>query len=70
MNNMDIETGDSNETITRSRRTASRLRILSIFLEEDLISVNSEVNKCAMKEEDLVPNQKTGITIKNGIGSY
>ncbi|KAL6421381.1 hypothetical protein ACFW04_011926 [Cataglyphis niger] len=49
-----MEISDSDESINRSRRKASRLRILSSSSDEDFVNVNSEVNECSTEEEDLV----------------
>ncbi|XP_017795719.1 PREDICTED: piggyBac transposable element-derived protein 4-like [Habropoda laboriosa] len=51
---MDMEINDSDKSINRSRRKASRLRIFSSSSDEDFVNVNSEVNECSTEEEDLV----------------
>ncbi|KAK2577901.1 hypothetical protein KPH14_012714 [Odynerus spinipes] len=51
---MDMEISDSDESINRSRRKASRLRILSSSSDEDFVNLNSEVNECSTEEENVV----------------
>ncbi|KAI4476222.1 hypothetical protein M0804_013762 [Polistes exclamans] len=51
---MDMEISDSSdECVDRSRKNASRLRILSSSSGEDFVDVNSNVMKC-FSGEDLV----------------
>ena len=52
---MDMGISDSSdESINRSKKKTSRLRILSSSSDEDFVNVNSEVNECSTEEEDLV----------------
>uniref|UniRef100_A0A0K0EJ20 DDE_Tnp_1_7 domain-containing protein n=1 Tax=Strongyloides stercoralis TaxID=6248 RepID=A0A0K0EJ20_STRER len=51
---MDMKLSDSDESINRSRRKASKLRIFSSSSDEDFVNVNSEMNECSPEEEDVV----------------
>ncbi|XP_047356426.1 LOW QUALITY PROTEIN: uncharacterized protein LOC124951691 [Vespa velutina] len=51
---MDMEISDSDKSIIRSRREASRLRIFSSSSDEDFVNVNNEENECSTDGEDLV----------------
>lgn len=49
-----MELSDSDEPINRSKRKASRLRILSSSSDEDFVFGNSDMNECSSEEEDVV----------------
>lgn len=49
-----MELSDSDEPINRSKRKASRLRILSSSSDEDFVFGNSDMNECSSEEENVV----------------